>query len=157
MQAVKNNQINTNQTITSILLDEILGNTTGEDEVIPLGNVSVRTKATISQNSGIQITTDVDFTSVAASSLVDTTKQKIDVLVKQLCEKYPHIAIDDEILGEPRLAGTRFAVSNVLTALIMNGSFEELIGEYDGRYTEEQLKEAVKFARDFLDSFYRPQ
>ena len=72
-----------------------------------------------------------------------------------LYNKYPLIAIDEEILGEPRLAGTRFAVSNVLTALTLYNSFDEVIEEYEGRYTEKQLKEAVKFARDFLDSFYR--
>ena len=74
--------------------------------------------------------------------------------VETLCEKYPLIAIDNQVLGEPRLTGTRFAVSNVLTALTLHNNFEEVLDEYDDRYTKEQFNEAIKFARDFLDSFY---
>lgn len=86
---------------------------------------------------------------------VNDVRATLESITAQLCEKYPAITIDD-ILGEPRLAGTRFAVSNVLTALTLDNSFEEVIDNYDDRYTEDQLKDAVKFARDFLDCFYRP-
>ena len=71
-----------------------------------------------------------------------------------LYEKYPLITIDNEVLGEPRLAGTRFGVSDVLSAFAMYNSIDEIINEYDGRYTEKQLRDAVRFARDFLDSCY---
>ena len=75
-------------------------------------------------------------------------------IIEKLCEKYPTITVDKDVIGEPRLAGTRFAVSNVLTAFTNSNSLEEIIDEYEDRYTEKQLKDALRFARDFLDSFY---
>lgn len=93
----------------------------------------------------------------ADSATVSTDLSFNEVIMQinqELAGKYPLIAIDNEVLGEPRLAGTRMAVSNVLTAFTIYDSIEEIIDEYEGRYTKKQLKDAVRFARDFLDSFY---
>lgn len=87
---------------------------------------------------------------------IPNVKREGQKIANKITEKYPLITIDEKVLGEPRLDGTRFAVSNVLTALTLYDSFDEVIDEYENRYSKEQLKDAVKFARDFLDSFYRP-
>ena len=77
-----------------------------------------------------------------------------DEIVSHLCKEYKTITVDNEVIGEPRLAGTRFGVSDVLSAFCIYESIDEIIDEYDNDYTEKQLKDAVRFARDFLNSFY---
>jgi len=81
-------------------------------------------------------------------------RQKIREVAERLADSYPLITIDGE-LGEPRLSDTRFAVANVLTAITVYQDLSQVIDEYEGRYTEEQIIQAVEFARDFLNSFYR--
>lgn len=83
-----------------------------------------------------------------------TLHNPIEDVVASLCDKYPLIAIDNEIFGEPRLANHRFGVSDVLSALCVYGSFADVIAKHGDRYSVEELKDAVRFARDFLDSFY---
>jgi uncharacterized protein (DUF433 family) len=82
----------------------------------------------------------------------------MDEMIREVADKltatYPLIVVDGE-LGEPRLDGTRFAVANVLSALVAYQSFDQVVEEYDGQYTEEQITQAIQFARDFLLSFYR--
>lgn len=75
-------------------------------------------------------------------------------LTEQAIKDHPMIVLDNNVLGEPRIAGTRMAVSIVLTALVEYGSFEAVKSEYESTYSEEELKAAVKFARDFLEMCY---
>ena len=75
-------------------------------------------------------------------------------IVSDLVQKYPLITVDDEIFGEPRLREHRFGVSDVLSALCVYNSFDEVITKHGERYSMKELKDAVRFARDFLDSFY---
>jgi uncharacterized protein (DUF433 family) len=103
----------------------------------------------------LKTTSSVTISTTTTISTEPSFKEKAMQLIDQLTEKYPLITMDEKVLGEPRLTDTRFAVSNVLTALTLYNSFDEVIEEYEGRYTEKQLKDAVKFARDLLDSFYR--
>lgn len=126
----------------------------GNGKKVPRAYATAKAQPNISQNDIAETVLNFDFNAALSASIPVNNTHSIKDLVENLCEKYPLITVDDEVLGEPRLAGTRLAVSNVLTAFTMYDSIEEIIDEYDGRYSEKQLKEAVEFARDFLDSFY---
>ncbi len=92
--------------------------------------------------------------------LTDVPKQEtlhdvIRQLADKLCEQYPQISTYKGVFGgKPHLKGTRFTVADVLSAVCENNSIENVIEEYNQRFTEEQLKEAIEFARDFLLSTY---
>lgn len=94
--------------------------------------------------------------SAASSTVQISSTGTADYLrvASELTKKYPHITVDNDVLGEPRIVNSRLGVSIALTALTEYGSFDEVIKEYDDTYTEEELKETVLFARDFLDAFY---
>lgn len=102
----------------------------------------------------IRVTSSADdSSSITVSTKLSISEAGMDI-AKELTKKYPLITIDDEVLGEPRLAGTRFGISDVLSAFCIYDSIDEIIKEHGNRYSEKQLKDAVRFARDFLDSFF---
>lgn len=86
---------------------------------------------------------------------VESAHKCVRELAEKLCEKYPEISTYQGVFnGKPHLKGTRFTVADVLSAICEENSIESVIEEYDNRYTEEQLKEALRYARDFLLSAY---
>lgn len=87
-------------------------------------------------------------------SIPSTPDDSLQKKIEWLSVKYPLIASNGE-LGEPHLAGTRFAVANVLSSIIAFGSLNEVIDQYDDQYTPEQLTQAIQFSRDFLNLFFR--
>lgn len=72
-------------------------------------------------------------------------------LANELCEKYPLISNNEDVFrGKPHLKGTRFTVADVLSAMVIYVDTNAVLEAYQNRYTEEQFKEAIRFARDFL-------
>lgn len=94
------------------------------------------------QTTSLSITQPTSFESIKAE------------IVKSLSSKYPIIVINNDVLGEPILNGTRMPVSTLLTAISLYGKFDEVREEFDDRYSDEQLKQAIKYARDVLDSVF---
>lgn len=83
------------------------------------------------------------------------TQKSIRQLANNLCEKYPQISVYEGVFGgQPHLKETRFRVSDVLSAFCIYDSVEEVIDNLENRYSKEQLKSALRFARDFLDNSY---
>ncbi len=77
-------------------------------------------------------------------------------IINRLLEKYPNVTCTEGVMGgQPCIVGTRMPVSTVLTAVAHFGSIQEFLDDYDNRYTVEQVKDAFRFTRDFLDSMYR--
>jgi uncharacterized protein (DUF433 family) len=136
--------------------DNNLPDYSGNGHNIPLGYTTATAKAKTQTLGGdiFEIELSLDLSGNVTPSILETPEFNLDELVKGLCKKYPLITIDDEVIGEPRIAGTRFGVSDVLSAFCMYDSIDEIIAEYGNRYSEEQLRDAIRFARDFLDSFY---
>ena len=100
---------------------------------------------------------DAIISQAGATSITISTSTEAPVpmqLENELKNRYPLITIDNEIFGEPRLTNHRFGVSDVLSALCVYNSFDAVIEKHGSRYTETELKDAVRFARDFLNSFY---
>lgn len=78
---------------------------------------------------------------------------KMDKLLNQLCVKHPLITRTwDTLGGEPRIDGLRLSVGDVISALYTLGSIEAVVNIYKPDLTEAQVKSALAFAQDFLES-----
>lgn len=84
-----------------------------------------------------------------------TAQKFVKKLADNLTKEYPHISTYQGVFGgEPHLKGHRFAVTDVLAGLIVHNSFDGIVKAYKGAYTEEQLKQAVRFALYFIKNAY---
>lgn len=75
-------------------------------------------------------------------------------LVLEMCRRAnPGISLDDHILGGiPHIDGTRLGVGQVLGRLYDLGSIENVAAYYaELNLTEDQVKEAIGFAQDFVE------
>jgi uncharacterized protein (DUF433 family) len=80
-----------------------------------------------------------------------TLKEQSKEIAMELCEKYNLIGCSDDVFhGKPRLKDTRFTVADVLSAICVHSSLEDVLATYEGRYTEQQFKDAIRYARDFI-------
>ena len=79
-------------------------------------------------------------------------------LGENLAKNYSHISTYEGVFGgEPHLEGHRFAVTDVLASLIVHNSFDGVMLAYKGTYSEEQLKQAVRYALYFIKNSYCPE
>lgn len=85
----------------------------------------------------------------AANGIV---KQGFRALADRLCEEHPAIGTDAEILGgSPHVVGTRLTVGKVLSKLYLYGSIQEVVEMHQPHLSEDQVKEAIAYAQDFLE------
>lgn len=78
-------------------------------------------------------------------------KEQFRALANRLCEEHPAISTDKEVLGgKPHLNNTRLSVGNVLAKLYLYGNIQAILDIYE-HLSEEQVKEAIAYAQDFLE------
>jgi uncharacterized protein (DUF433 family) len=81
-----------------------------------------------------------------------STKDKFRALTKRLCAKYPTVCTDPEILGgTPCIKGTRLPVRTILGKLYLLGSIQAIVDSYEPHLSEEQVKDAIAYAQDFME------
>lgn len=75
------------------------------------------------------------------------------LIAERLCGDYPEISTDPKIFGgNPHLKNIRLTVSNVLAKLYVYGSTKAVADMYAPHVSEEQIKEAIAYAQDFLEA-----
>lgn len=78
--------------------------------------------------------------------------ESIRALSRRLCEVHPDISVDPSIFaGNPHIKGIRLTVANILAKLYIYGSIEAVAKIYQSNVTEDQIKEAIAYAQDFLE------
>jgi uncharacterized protein (DUF433 family) len=88
------------------------------------------------------------------------TAEQNQTLAKSLCEEHPAISVNREIFGGiPHLRGLRLSVGDVLAQIYVTGSIEGVKKIYAPDVSEDQIKEAIAYAQDFVESALssRPQ
>jgi len=72
----------------------------------------------------------------------------------QICQKeHPLISIDRGIFGGiPHIQDLRLSVGDILAQLYLLGSINAVQNYFAPHLSEEQVKEAIAFAQDFLES-----
>ena len=79
-------------------------------------------------------------------------KEQFRALLEKLCAKYPSICTDPEILGgSPCIKGTRLSVRIILGKLHLLGSIQAIVDSYEPHLSEEQVKDAIAYAQDFME------
>lgn len=74
-------------------------------------------------------------------------------LSQRLCEAHPAISTYEGIFGgAPHLNGLRISVADILEQLYLNGSIAAVQQIYSPDLSEDQIKEAIAYAQDFLES-----
>lgn len=81
----------------------------------------------------------------------ETFQECIRKITEMLCERYPDVVTTDGILGGmPRLNGTRLAVTDVLSEIVMQEGIDGVIEIFGEDVSHDQIKDAIRYARDFL-------
>jgi uncharacterized protein (DUF433 family) len=77
-------------------------------------------------------------------------------LAERLCQEHPDISTYPGIFGgAPHIKGVRFSVGNVLSELYLQGSVSAVAETFS--LDENQIKEAIAYAQDFLESALSPR
>lgn len=99
----------------------------------------------------------IDVTAVYPQSQKDESteeviKQGFRTLADKLCEEHPAISTDESIFGGvPHIKGARLSVGDVLAKLYVYGNIQDILDTYSPHVSEEQIKEAIAYAQDFLE------
>jgi uncharacterized protein (DUF433 family) len=81
-----------------------------------------------------------------------TSNPQYHDLAAQLCVEHPAISVDKGIFGGvPHIKNVRLAVGDVLAHLYMLGSVDAVVKRFSPDISEEQVKEALAYAQDFID------
>jgi uncharacterized protein (DUF433 family) len=79
--------------------------------------------------------------------------ESIRALSQKLCETHPAISTYEGIFGGmPHLNGLRISVADILEQLYLSGSIAAVQRIYSPDVSEDQIKEAIAYAQDFLES-----
>lgn len=79
-------------------------------------------------------------------------KAQFRALADKLCEEHPVISTDKGIFGGmPHIKNVRLSVGDILAKLYVYGSIKAILDIYSPDISEEQVKEAIAFAQDFLE------
>jgi uncharacterized protein (DUF433 family) len=73
-------------------------------------------------------------------------------IADRLCAEHTSINMDAEVLGgTPHIKGTRLSVGKVLSKLYLHGSIQAVVNIHKPHISEEQVKEAIAYAQDFME------
>ena len=79
--------------------------------------------------------------------------QAFSALADKLCEEHPAISTDKGIFGGmPHIKNVRLSVGDILSQLYVYGSTQAILDIYAPDISEEQIKEAIAYAQDFLET-----
>jgi uncharacterized protein (DUF433 family) len=82
----------------------------------------------------------------------DYVKKVLRALAESLCKEHPDISVDKNIFGGmPHIKGVRLTVGNILAKLYVYGDTQAVLESYAPHVSEEQIKEAIAYAQDFLE------
>jgi uncharacterized protein (DUF433 family) len=83
------------------------------------------------------------------------TTDQILVLADRLCKEHPAISTYEGIFGGiPHLKGLRLSVADILEQLYLTGSVDAVRNIYSPDVSEDQIKEAIAYAQDLLESAF---
>ncbi|HEY9404452.1 MAG TPA: DUF433 domain-containing protein [Pyrinomonadaceae bacterium] len=92
-------------------------------------------------------------TGQSATPQIDFVRtQALRELADKLCEEHPAISTEPHIFGGiPHIKGVRLSVGDILGKLYTYGNIQEILDTYSPDVSEEQIKEAIAYAQDFLE------
>lgn len=83
--------------------------------------------------------------------------ERCRALAERLTKEHPGISTYWGIYGGiPHITGVRLSVADVLSHLYVLGSIDAILERYGEDVSEEQIKEAIAYAQDFLEAAFHP-
>lgn len=87
-----------------------------------------------------------------------STADHFRALASRLTEEHPSISTDPGIFGGmPHIKNVRLSVGDILSKLYVYGSIQSILDDYSPDVNEDQIKEAIAYAQDFLESACDPR
>lgn len=79
-------------------------------------------------------------------------------IASSLTEEHSSISTDPGIFGGmPHIKNVRLSVGDVLSKLYVYGSIQAILDDYSPDVNEDQIKEAIAYAQDFLEAACNPR
>ncbi len=95
---------------------------------------------------------------VLRSEQESQSAEEVITLAQRLCKEHPQISMHPGIFGGvPHIKGVRLSVADVLSHLYVLGSVSAVLERYAPDVSEEQIKEAIAYAQDFLEAAVHPR
>lgn len=118
---------------------------------IPLEQFGLEAKVPITRSyNGVQLVFDQELHP-------EPYLRNIETLMVNCCLEYPGISLNDEVLGGiPHLKGTRIPVGQLIGRLLALESIQGVVDYYRGRISSDQIKEALAYAQDFIETACEP-
>lgn len=86
-----------------------------------------------------------------------TVKECFRALADDLCKTHPEISTDPGIFGGmPHIRNVRLSVGDILSKVYVYGSTSRIVDIYAPHVSEEQVKAAIAYAQDFLETACDP-
>lgn len=115
------------------------------------GSYGMSTNVQVTVDDGVDVVVHLD-SSARQIYEKQVARRIFHALAERLCEEHQAVSIDRGIFGgTPHLKGLRLSVGNILADLYVHGSIKEVQKIYAPDVTEEQIKEAIAYAQDFLE------
>jgi uncharacterized protein (DUF433 family) len=111
---------------------------------------------------GIRVRAESQFDIDILVALRDSTpqisvKDHFRALAERLCVEHPAISTDKGIFGGmPHIKDVRLSVGDILAKLYVYGNIQKIVNIYSPHVSEEQVKEAIAYAQDFLETACAP-
>jgi len=101
---------------------------------------------------------DISATATVKPVQSKSVKEGFRDLARKLCEEHPAISTDKGIFGGmPHIKNVRLSVGDVLAKLYVYGTIKDILKSYSPDVNEEQIKEAIAYAQDFLEAACDPR
>lgn len=86
-----------------------------------------------------------------------TIKECFRALASELCKTHPEISTDPDIFGGmPHIRNVRLSVGDILAKIYVYGNAQKIVDIYAPHVSEEQVKAAIAYAQDFLETACDP-
>lgn len=129
------------------------------------GRTVIRVGDALTIAAGTRQSYDVDITIGAPSQeeaaelpLSEASRIHFRAIAERLTQEHPSISTDTGIFGGmPHIKNVRLSVGDVLSKLYIYGSIQAILDDYSPDINEEQIKEAIAYAQDFLETACDPR
>lgn len=126
---------------------------TGESRITAIANFRIDTSGPKPSNCAPPLEEEIDLQIQIRQWHGQSTGDHFRALASRLTEEHPSISTDPGIFGGmPHIRNVRLSVGDILSKLYVYGSIQAILDDYSPDVNEDQIKEAIAYAQDFLEA-----
>lgn len=124
---------------------------------ISISETLQRSDVVVYPSGRIEVRVGIDIEATVSAFNEQAVKDGFRALAEKLCEEHPAISTEPHIFGGiPHIKGVRLSVGDILAKLYVYGNVQKIVEIYTPHLNEEQVKEAIAYAQDFLETACDP-